>query len=147
MPKNKIQVENNIQNNEWKTLHIFGYGETRLVTELNVQNENVKDVNVNNENVKRVNFFNGRNYKISEKNVNTSTLTNAQALIDFVYSKKPIDGNAGILFHAISIVRNTHCIYVPKNNVENHYVVNYNEIDALLIQNLVDELQLITEEK
>lgn len=139
MPKNKIQVENNIQNNEWKTLHIFGYGETRLVTELNVQNQNDNDNGII--------LFNGRNYKISEKNVNTSTLTNAQALIDFVYSKKPIDGNAGILFHAISIVRNTHCIYVPKNNVENHYVVNYNEIDALLIQNLVDELQLITEEK
>lgn len=139
MAKNKIQVENNIQNNEWKTLHIFGYGETRLVTELNVQNQNDNDNGII--------LFNGRNYKISEKNVNTSTLTNAQALIDFVYSKKPIDGNAGILFHAISIVRNTHCIYVPKNNVENHYVVNYNEIDALLIQNLVDELQLITEEK
>jgi hypothetical protein len=147
MAKNKIQVENTIQNNEWKTLHIFGYGETRLVTELNVQNENVQDVNVDNENVKKVNFFNGRNYKISEKNVNTSTLTNAQALIDSVYSKKPIDSNAGLLFHAITIVRNTHCIYVPKNNVENHYVVKYNEIDALLIQNLVDELQLITEEK
>ena len=43
MPKNKIQVENNIQNNEWKTLHIFGYGETRLVTELNVQNQNDND--------------------------------------------------------------------------------------------------------
>ena len=141
MPKNKIQVENNIQNNEWKTLHIFGYGETRLVTELNVQNQNQND------NDNGIILFSGRNYKISEKNVNTSTLTNAQALIDFVYSKKPIDGNAGILFHAISIVRNTHCIYVPKNNVENHYVVNYNEIDALLIQNLVDELQLITEEK
>jgi len=139
MAKNKIQVENTIQNNEWKTLHIFGYGETRLVTELNVQNQNDNDNDII--------LFSGRNYKISEKNVNTSTLTNAQALIDSVYSKKPIDSNAGLLFHAITIVRNTHCIYVPKNNVENHYVVKYNEIDALLIQNLVDELQLITEEK
>jgi hypothetical protein len=139
MAKNKIQVENTIQNNEWKTLHIFGYGETRLVTELNVQNQNDNDNDII--------LFSGRNYKISEKNVNTSTLTNAQALIDSVYSKKPIDSNAGLLFHAITIVRNTHCIYVPKNNVENHYVVNYNEIDALLIQNLVEELQLITEEK
>lgn len=147
MPKNKIQVENNIQNNEWKTLHIFGYGETRLVTELNVQNENVQDVNVNNENVKRVNFFNGRNYKISEKNVNTSTLTNAQALIDFVYSKKPIDNNAGLLYHAITIVKDIRCMYVSKNNLENNFILKYTEIDSLLIQNLVDELQLITEEK
>ena len=64
MPKNKIQVENNIQNNEWKTLHIFGYGETRLVTELNVQNQNDNDNGII--------LFNGRNYKISEKNVNTN---------------------------------------------------------------------------
>ena len=63
MPKNKIQVENNIQNNEWKTLHIFGYGETRLVTELNVQNQNDNDNGII--------LFNGRNYKISEKNMKT----------------------------------------------------------------------------
>ena len=139
MPKNKIQVENNIQNNEWKTLHIFGYGETRLVTELNVQNQNDNDNGII--------LFNGRNYKISEKNVNTSTLTNAQALIDFVYSKKPIDNNAGLLYHAITIVKDIRCMYVSKNNLENNFILKYTEIDSLLIQNLVDELQLITEEK
>ena len=141
MPKNKIQVENNIQNNEWKTLHIFGYGETRLVTELNVQNQNQND------NDNGIILFSGRNYKISEKNVNTSTLTNAQALIDFVYSKKPIDNNAGLLYHAITIVKDIRCMYVSKNNLENNFILKYTEIDSLLIQNLVDELQLITEEK
>ena len=139
MPKktNKIAT-----NTDWKNLHIFGYGETRLVIEENIEisNENTdnsEEININ------LNIYRGNStLKIIEENIETSKLTKAQALIDFVYSKKPIDNNAGLLFHAITIVNNNYCIYVPKSDTENHFSFKYNEIDALLIQDLITEINL-----
>ena len=94
MPKNTDEIATNT---DWKNLHIFGYGETRLVIEENIN----------------LNTYRGNStLKIIEENIETSKLTKAQALIDFVYSKKPIDNNAGLLFHAITIVNNNYCIYV-----------------------------------
>ena len=129
-------------NTDWKNLHIFGYGETRLVTEENIElsNENIdnsKEKNIN------LNIFIGNlRLNIIEENIETSKLTKAQALIDFVYSKKPIDNNAGLLYHAITIVNNNYCVYVPKSNTENHFSFKYNEIDALLIEDLITEIKL-----
>ena len=139
MPKNTDEIATNT---DWKNLHIFGYGETRLVIEENIEisNENTdnsEEININ------LNIYRGNStLKIIEENIETSKPTKAQALIDFVYSKKPIDNNAGLLFHAITIVNNNYCIYVPKSDTENHFSFKYNEIDALLIQDLITEINL-----
>jgi hypothetical protein len=80
--KNNVNEENvtSSATNEWKTLHIFGYGETKLIDDIQLNNEN--------------NFGGGGQlHKIKEKVVSTSTLTKAQALIDFVYGKKPVDSS------------------------------------------------------
>ncbi len=89
--------------------------------------------------------FNGRRTtKIVEKKVDTSTLTNAQALVDFVYGLKPADSNAGVEYHAVTIVKDIHCLYVPKNPSQEHFRIKYADMDATLIQNLVSELEAIT---
>ena len=139
MPKNTDEIATNT---DWKILHIFGYGETRLVIEENIEISNENTDNSEEKNI-NLNIFRGNSrLKIIEENIETSKLTKAQALIDFVYSKKPIDNNAGLLFHAITIVNNNYCIYVPKSDNENHFSFKYNEIDALLIQDLITEINL-----
>jgi hypothetical protein len=116
--------------NEWKTLHIFGYGETQLIDDVKIDHQQI--------------FTGGGELpKIVDNKVSTSTLTKAQALIDFVYSKKPADSDAGVEFHAITIVRDFHCVYVPKNVAEKHFRIEYKDMDAKLIQDLVSELQAI----
>jgi hypothetical protein len=117
--------------NEWKTLHIFGYGETKLINEVQSGNQNLLaggEVN---------------DFSINEKKALTSTLTKAQAIIDFVYGKKPADSDAGVEFHAITIVRNVYGMYVPKNVNEKVFRIEYKDMDATLIQDLVSELQAI----
>lgn len=139
MPNNTDEIATNT---DWKNLHIFGYGETRLVIEQNIEISNENTDNSEDKNI-NLNVYRGNSQlKIIEENIETSKLTKAQALIDFVYSKKPIDNNAGLLFHAITIVNNNYCIYVPKSNTENHFSFKYNEIDALLIQDLINEINL-----
>lgn len=115
------------QTNQWRTLHIFGYGETQIIDEIQLNNTDILAGN--------------QIPQINDKKVLTSTLEKAQALIDFVYSKKPVDSDAGIEFHAITIVRNIHCVYVPKNVAEKHFVIEHKDMDSKLIQDLVAELQ------
>jgi hypothetical protein len=125
----KIQVIQPITG-EWKTLHIFGYGKTQLNIEVPLENSE--------------NFNGRRTTKIVEKKVDTSTLTNAQALVDFVYGLKPADSNAGVEYHAVTIVKDIHCLYVPKTPLQEHFRIKYADMDATLIQNLVSELEAIT---
>lgn len=139
MPKNTDEIATNT---DWKNLHIFGYGKTRLVIEENIEISNENTDNSEEENINLNTYRGNSTLKIIEENIETSKLTKAQALIDFVYSKKPIDNNAGLLFHAITIVNNNYCIYVPKSDTENHFSFKYNEIDALLIQDLITEINL-----
>ena len=115
---------------EWKTLHIFGFGKTQLNSEVPLENTD--------------NFNRRRTTKIVEKKVDTSTLTNAQALVDFVYGLKPTESNAGIEYHAVTIVKGVHCLYVPKNPSQEHFRIKYADMDATLIQNLVSELEAVT---
>ena len=116
--------------NEWKNLHIFGYGETKLIDDIQLDNPSV--------------FRGGEDNVINEKVVKTSTLKKAQAIIDFVYGKKPADSDAGVEFHAITIVRNVYGMYVPKNVNETVFRIEYKDMDATLIQDLVSELQAIS---
>jgi hypothetical protein len=126
--KNTVEVPV-IVTNEWKTLHIFGYGETKLIDDIQLDNQNL--------------LAGGEVDRINEKVVKTSTLTKAQAIIDFVYGKKPVDSDAGVEFHAITIVRNVYGMYVPKNVNQQVFRIKYEDIDATLIQDLVSELQAI----
>jgi hypothetical protein len=114
---------------EWKTLHIFGYGETELVEDLPLDFAN--------------SFASGQMPTINSKKVATSTLIKAKALIDFVYGKKPVDSDAGVEFHSITILKNYRCRYIPKNVGEKNYEIEYNHIDISLIQDLVAEIQAL----
>ena len=77
------------------------------------------------------------------RKVKTSTLTKAQALIDFVYGKKPADSDAGVEFHAITVVKNIFGRYVPKNVEQKVFSIEYKDMDAKIIDELVAELQAL----
>ena len=130
--KNQVIQENTpvTPTNDWINLHIYGFGQTQL-------NENNTSNNENN-----VAGY-GQFSKIKEKRVLTSTLTKAQSVIDFVYGKKLVDSDAGVEFHAITIVKDVHCLYVPKNSSEKYFRIEYKDMDANLIQDLVAELRLV----
>jgi hypothetical protein len=95
---------------EWRLVHIFGYGETRLEGS-------------------------------SEKTVTTTSLTKAQALIDFMRSNKPADNNSGENFHVITIAKDLFGRYIPKNKDEKHYALKYNQLDLKLVEDLITEIQ------
>lgn len=116
-------------NSDWKNLHIFGYGETKLVSFSNTTSDSDSKI--------------GLLGKINEKVAKTVDLTKAQALVDYIYSKKPADSDAGVLFHAITFVKDIHCLYVPKDTNEKHFRIEYKDLDLALIQDLVSELQAL----
>lgn len=76
-----------------------------------------------------------------EKKVLTSTLTKAQAVIDYIYSLKPADSDAGIEFHAITFVKNIFGRYVPKNIEEKLFSIEYKDLDLTTVQELITELE------
>jgi hypothetical protein len=97
----------------YNTIHIFGYGETQLIS------------------------------SDSNKKVATSILTKLQAVIDNVYSKKPADNNAGTEYHAINIFNNMFADYLPKARDEKCFRVEYKNLDATLINELVEEIKAL----
>jgi hypothetical protein len=94
----------------YSTIHIFGYGETQLI---------------------------GSNL---DKKVPTSSLTKVQAVIDDVYSNKPADNNAGTEYHAINIFNDMFADYIPSTKGEDSFRVEYANLDALKIDELVAEI-------
>ena len=94
----------------YSTIHIFGYGETQLI---------------------------GND---SDKKVSTSSLTKVQAVIDDVYSNKPADNNAGTEYHAINIFNDMFADYIPSTKGEDSFRVEYANLDALKIDELVAEI-------
>ena len=97
----------------FNTIHIFGYGETQLIS------------------------------SDSNKKVATSVLTKVQAVIDNVYSKKPADNNAGTEYHAINIFNDMFADYQPKTREEKSFRVKYVDLDATLINELVEEIKAL----
>jgi hypothetical protein len=97
----------------FNTIHIFGYGETQLIS------------------------------SDSNKKVATSVLTKVQAVIDNVYSKKPTDNNAGTEYHAINIFNDMFADYQPKTREEKSFRVKYVDLDATLINELVEEIKAL----
>ena len=94
-----------------KKIHIFGHGETQII------GENI------------------------DKKVLTSSLTSAQAVIDNVYGKKPVDNNAGASFFTINIHIDMFSDYIPSNIQEKHFRTPYAELDATLINTLIAEVE------
>ena len=97
----------------FNTIHIFGYGETQLIS------------------------------ADSNKKMPTSVLTKVQAVIDNIYSKKPADNNAGTEYHAINIFSDMFADFMPKTKGEKSFRVKYEDLDAELINELVDEIKAL----
>lgn len=110
MAKKTNTISNGV---EYNTIHIFGYGETQLIS------------------------------SDSNKKVATLTLTKVQAVIDNVYSKKPADNNAGTDYHAINIFNDMFADYLPKTRDEKSFRVEYKDLDATLINELVEEIKAL----
>lgn len=68
----------------FSTLHIFGYGETQVISEN------------------------------SNKKVSSDSLTAKQAVVDNVYSKKPQDSDASADVHAVNIFHGMFADFQPK---------------------------------
>lgn len=68
----------------WNTLHIFGYGETQLITDT------------------------------INKKVATSGLTAAPAVVSGIYAHKPVDSTASSQYHAINIINNCFADWIPE---------------------------------
>jgi hypothetical protein len=95
----------------FSTLHIFGYGETQLIGDK----------------------FN--------KKVKSSQLTTLQAVIDNVWSKKPVDSDASQTYHAINIFHNMFADWQP--NSGKGYRTPYAQLSALEIDALVNEINTL----
>lgn len=100
---------------EWSTLHIFGYGESQAI---------------------------GKDYN---KKIKTSSLTTAQAVIDNIYSKKPVDNNASAQHRVITIFNDMDARYFPETG--DNFSVKFSQLDASLSQALVDEIYTLVPDK
>ena len=95
----------------WNTLHIFGFGDVQVIT---------KD--------------GGATKKASE-------LTTLQPVIDNVWSKKPADSPITTKeYHAINIFEGMFSDWQPKEPKVEGFRTPFAELDATLIQALVDEV-------
>jgi hypothetical protein len=72
------------------------------------------------------------------KKTATSGLTKVQAVVDNVWSKKPADSTASETYRAINIFNGMFSDYQP--NTGDGYRTPFDELDATLIQELVDEV-------
>jgi len=94
----------------WSTLHIFGYGETQLI---------------------------GADFN---KKVPSSVLTTLQAVVDNVYSFKPVDNPATEEYHAINIFNDMFADWQTKDSSTKGWRTEYSQLDATLIDALVAEI-------
>lgn len=94
----------------WNTLHIFGFGNVQVIS------------------------------KDGGATKKASTLTTLQAVIDNVWSKKPADSTLTKEYHAINIFDTMFADWQPKQPKEKGFRTPLAELDATLIQALVDEV-------
>lgn len=93
----------------FNTLHIFGYGETQVITET------------------------------ENKKVSTDSIVGVQAVVDDLYSLKPVDNNAGLDYRTINIFNGLFVDY--SDNQGNRFRVDYSEVNEALINALVTEVE------
>jgi hypothetical protein len=79
----------------------------------------------------------------ANKKVATSSLTKVQAVIDYVYSLKPADKNAGAEYHAITIFKNNSARFTPKVKEEESFSIDYKDLNTATIDELVAELEAL----
>lgn len=72
------------------------------------------------------------------KKVPTSDCASAQAVVDMVYALKPADNPASPDYHAINIFNG---LFADYQSSEGNFRVDYAELDATLIDQLVAEIQ------
>jgi hypothetical protein len=97
----------------WNTIHIFGYGETQVIS------------------------------GTLNKKVASSDLTSLQAVVDDVYSHKPADSTAGTSYHAINIFKDLFADYIPSGKDEKSFRVPYSDLNSALLEALVIEVDAI----
>lgn len=95
---------------QYNTILIFGYGQTQLITE----SEN--------------------------KVVDSEYLQSLNAVIEDIYSKKPIDNYANNSFTRIAIYNNYFADWV-NNNPNDYFKVAYDELSNSLIESLIIEIK------
>jgi len=99
----------------WSTLHIFGYGETQLI---------------------------GTDFN---KKVPSSALTTLQAVVDNVYSFKPVDNPATEQYHAINIFNDMFADWQTSQQGVQGWRTEYAELDVTLIDALIVEINAYVE--
>lgn len=92
----------------WNTLHIFGYGQVQLIS--NTEN----------------------------KLVDWDLCPSTQAVVDMVYSHKPLDSVATTNYRVVTIYNEKAAIY---QTIDDSFRVDYSELDLALIEQLVSEIQ------
>lgn len=97
---------------QYNTLLIFGYGQTQLITDSD------------------------------SKLVDSSELQSLNAVIEDIYSKKPIDNKSQEDYTRIAIYNNDFADWV-NNNPNDYFKVLYSELNQSLIESLVIEIKNI----
>jgi len=110
MFKNVIFDKKNKDMSAFNTIHIFGYGETQLISS-------------------------EKNGKTS-----TSNLTKVSALIDEIDSKKPSDVVCSKNYHSVTLFKGMFVQFIPKVKEEKSYRVNISEISDVILEEFVTEL-------
>lgn len=99
----------------WSTLHIFGYGETQLI---------------------------GADFN---KKVPSSVLTTLQAVVENIYSFKPVDNPATIDYHAINIFNTMFADWQPREQETKGWRTEYSELNVTLTNSLIEEIVAYSE--
>lgn len=94
----------------WNTLHIFGYGETQLITDT------------------------------ENKKVASADLATLQQVVDDVYGNKPVDNNADTNYHAINIFNGLFADWLPSDKDQKSFRVEYSTLNEAAIAALVAEI-------
>ena len=94
----------------WNTLHIFGFGDVQVIT-----------------------ADGGATKKSTD-------LTKLQAVIDNVWSTKPTDYSGTKEYHAINVFESMFADWQPNVKSEKGFRTQYAELNAVAIQELVDEV-------
>ena len=97
---------------QYNTLLIFGYGQTQLITDTD------------------------------SKLVNSDELTSLNAVIENIYSKKPLENKSQEDYTRIAIYNNDFADWV-NNNPDDYFKVSYSELNKALIDSLVLEIKNI----
>lgn len=96
---------------KYNTIHIFGYGETQLID---------SDLSLK---------------------VKSQSLSKLLAVIDNIYSKKPLDNTSKNEYHSINIFNDSFVDFIPNIKGEKPFRIKHSELDSSLINDLILEIK------